>query len=254
MKMSASLFLGSCIMLQTLPLRQGGVAANATDGEVLSATLYHLDQAPELLGTTRASTKSTPENTALYLKLFIHQRTEELLPLDSDSQAAEIATAVLENSQQFGLDPLFVMALIQHESRFNTGALGTHGEVGLMQMKPSTARWLIEQGDTQAFTEHGKYDDLHEALKNPAINIAFGTAYLARLRRSFKDRGPLFVSAYNMGSVNLKSKLRSGARPRVYTDHVLAEYASLQFDFANSVRGTRLDIATSVFRKFDQLN
>lgn len=36
----------------------------------------------------------------------------------------------------YGVDPRMVMSIVQLESRFNTFAVGQHGELGLMQLRP----------------------------------------------------------------------------------------------------------------------
>ena len=36
-----------------------------------------------------------------------------------------------------------IMAICEVESSFNPNAIGSHGEVGLMQVKPSTANWIL---------------------------------------------------------------------------------------------------------------
>ncbi|PID57850.1 hypothetical protein CSB45_06425 [candidate division KSB3 bacterium] len=89
------------------------------------------------------------------------------------------------------LDPYLVAGLIRQESAYAANAISRAGARGLMQIMPATgtrvARWL---GLTQYSTAK---------LFDPEVNIAIGTAYLARMIEEFD--GNLFraVAAYNAG-------------------------------------------------------
>jgi soluble lytic murein transglycosylase-like protein len=61
-------------------------------------------------------------------------------------------------------------AVVHVESNFNARARGRAGEVGLMQIKPATARGIGYSGST-------------EALYDPATNIRWGMLYLAEAYR-----------------------------------------------------------------------
>lgn len=164
------------------------------------------------------------------LALFIDQTARNLLPAGWREQSGKITDAVLEAAHRYEIAPLLLTAVIKHESRFNPSARGQHGEIGLMQMKPSTALWLIEEGLVQPFggmPANPSLEDLQTLLKDPKINIMFGAAYLAQLRETFKDRDSLYLAAYNMGSGNLKSRLRDGKRPHIYSDHINSELVKL---------------------------
>ncbi|WP_394886154.1 lytic transglycosylase domain-containing protein (plasmid) [Mesorhizobium sp. AaZ16] len=79
----------------------------------------------------------------------------------------ELATC---EAKQLGLPPQFATAVMEIESGFNPGAKGKAGEIGLMQVMPSTARMLGFHGDS-------------DQLADPAINIALGVRYLAEAHR-----------------------------------------------------------------------
>jgi hypothetical protein len=66
-----------------------------------------------------------------------------------------------------GLDPRLVDAVIAVESNYRPGAIGAVGEMGLMQVRPSTARLLGFKGTDRDLAE-------------PATNIRLGVAYLAK--------------------------------------------------------------------------
>jgi Transglycosylase SLT domain len=73
---------------------------------------------------------------------------------------------VRQEAQQRGLPPEVADAVAQVESAYNPNAVGTVGEVGLMQVRPTTAAML---GHSRAMA------DLHE----PSTNIRYGVRYLA---------------------------------------------------------------------------
>ncbi|WP_132956213.1 transglycosylase SLT domain-containing protein [Rhizobium sp. BK251] len=67
---------------------------------------------------------------------------------------------------QYGVPVELATAVVQVESRFNPNARGSHGEIGLMQIKPATARMMGYSGKAK-----GLYD--------PETNIKYGMKYLA---------------------------------------------------------------------------
>jgi len=73
---------------------------------------------------------------------------------------------VRQEAQQRGLPPEVAEAVAQVESAYNPNAVGAVGEVGLMQVRPTTAAMLGHSGTIA---------DLHE----PSTNIRYGVGYLA---------------------------------------------------------------------------
>ncbi len=69
-------------------------------------------------------------------------------------------------ARQYGVPSELAHAVIRIESNFNPRARGSAGEIGLMQIKPGTARMMGYTGSTR-----GLYD--------PETNIRFGMKYLA---------------------------------------------------------------------------
>jgi soluble lytic murein transglycosylase len=138
------------------------------------------------------------------------------LPADQKHQAVAIARTIIEESRRQGLDPFFVMATIQTESGFDSTIKGTHGEVGLMQILPSTAQWITEE-------------KLHKRMNllNPRNNIRIGTAYMGLLRKQFTMNPKSYVTAYNMGPKNLRKLLGQNKTPSQYHDRVLSHYRNI---------------------------
>ena len=85
----------------------------------------------------------------------------------------EILAAAAEQQ----IDPLLIAAVIQAESGFREDAVSAEGARGLMQLLPSTARWIAER--------RGESDFHPDKLFDPRYNIAAGSWYLADLLRQF---------------------------------------------------------------------
>jgi soluble lytic murein transglycosylase-like protein len=91
------------------------------------------------------------------------------MPPSSDDRPAYRALLETE-ARQRGLAPEIAEAVMAVESGYNPGAVGGVGEIGLMQILPSTARML------------GFGGSLSE-LAVPATNIRYGVMYLAEAWR-----------------------------------------------------------------------
>jgi soluble lytic murein transglycosylase-like protein len=74
------------------------------------------------------------------------------------------------HAKQNALPPVIAEAVTYIESRFHPDKIGKVGEVGLMQIRPATAAMLGFRG---SFIE----------LAEPATNVKYGVAYLARAWR-----------------------------------------------------------------------
>ena len=70
-------------------------------------------------------------------------------------------------AKSFGVPEALAHAVISVESNYRANARGAAGEVGLMQIKPATARMMGYKGSTKA-------------LYNPETNIKYGMKYLAK--------------------------------------------------------------------------
>ena len=77
-------------------------------------------------------------------------------------------------------------AVVRHESGFNPKATGKAGEIGLMQIKLSTARGMGYKGSAK-----GLYD--------PATNLKWGMKYLGQARTLAKGSECGMLSKYNGG-------------------------------------------------------
>ncbi|MEW6055745.1 MAG: transglycosylase SLT domain-containing protein [Bdellovibrionota bacterium] len=89
-------------------------------------------------------------------------------------KAEAIAASVLNESEKHHFDPLILLSIIETESGFTLKKRGRHGEAGLMQIKPSTARWVSKR---IGVPWRGP-----KTLEDPQTNIRIGAAYLSYLR------------------------------------------------------------------------
>ncbi|NLU53215.1 MAG: lytic transglycosylase domain-containing protein [Clostridiaceae bacterium] len=110
---------------------------------------------------------------------------ESVYPRLSQAQIQElmprIEAAINKYSQQYGVDPKLVRAVMKQESGFQPFALSTSGAMGLMQLMPGTAAGL---GVTDPY--------------NIEENIRGGVQYLSYQLKAFNNV-ELALAAYNAG-------------------------------------------------------
>jgi len=80
-----------------------------------------------------------------------------------------LPAAASEMSVQAGVDPALAACIIQAESRWYPNTLGALGEIGLMQILPSTGEWALSKLGMSADTD----------LWQPANNLRVGMWILA---------------------------------------------------------------------------
>jgi soluble lytic murein transglycosylase-like protein len=100
-----------------------------------------------------------------------------------------------EQAERRGIDFRLAMALIDKESQWNPSAVGRSGEVGLMQMLPSTALLVAKRlEDTSFRSPRGK--DLG-SLADARVAVSYGLEYLYWQVKEFGGVGPVSLRAYN---------------------------------------------------------
>ncbi len=118
-----------------------------------------------------------------------------------------------EASQQYGVDPKLIQAVIHVESNFDPQAISPKGAQGLMQLMPQTAREL------QVLDPF-----------SPRDNIVGGARYLRYLLDLFNQDVSLALAAYNAGpeKVNLYHGVPPYLETRTYVQKVLQIYNRLK--------------------------
>ncbi len=101
------------------------------------------------------------------------------------------ANIIQSQARKYALDPALVAAVIRVESGYRTDAVSDRGAVGLMQIMPTTARWIRQHG--------GGLPTAQLNLANPEQNIALGSWFLAYLLGRYANNPVLALAAYNSG-------------------------------------------------------
>ena len=107
----------------------------------------------------------------------------EFIPLDMpQSGDHELDLIIMHAGERAGVDPRFIHAVIQQESRYDADAKSPVGARGLMQLMPDT----------------GKRFHCTD-LTDEKCNVEAGTKYLAWLLKRFNGDVSLTLAAYNAG-------------------------------------------------------
>lgn len=117
--------------------------------------------------------------------------SEIITKLESEIDIKEsnlIANLVIKKSNQYKLDPYWMLAIMYTESRFKRNAVSNRGARGLMQLMPRTAKQFGVNSTKQ----------LHE----PEININAGFKHYKFLLDKY-DNNKMATIAYNQGVGNV---------------------------------------------------
>lgn len=183
---------------------------------------HQLEHALELLTTREAALPLAVEDSH-DMRGYILKRVRTSLPAAHRRHAFAISRTLIETANRHNLDPLFLMAVIQTESGFNPLSRGDAGEIGLMQILPSTAKWLAPRVGL---------DPEKVNLEDPHQNIRLGAVFFAQLRRGFEGHPTRYVAAYNMGAKNVRRLLKKKIEPKIYPTKVLSNYKNYYVDIA----------------------
>jgi peptidoglycan lytic transglycosylase len=99
------------------------------------------------------------------------------------------------------LDPTLVAAVVYVESRFDPNARSEAGALGLMQLLPDTAQGIADRTGGAKFVVAD--------LRDPEINVRYGSWYLAHLRKRYAST-ELALAAYHAGQGNVDEWRRTG--------------------------------------------
>lgn len=116
---------------------------------------------------------------------------------------------VVKYSDEFGLDKALVYAVIKVESGFKKDAVSKSGALGLMQILPSTAKWIAK--------ELGE-EYLKDKMFEPETNILYGCFYLDYLFDRFGDM-EIVICAYNAGEGKVLDWIENGKLERNEIDY-----------------------------------
>ena len=120
------------------------------------------------------------------------------------------------HARNYRLDPALLAAVIYQESKFRADAESESGAIGLMQLRPDTAKGIaIRTGGSRFRTSD---------LYNPEINVRYGSWYLRHLLNRYGDEQTA-LAAYNAGQRNVDTWRAEGkgiqfSETRAYVDRV----------------------------------
>lgn len=120
--------------------------------------------------------ESTPVAAAATIRV---DRIPADMPVSGD---CDLDWIIFRAGQRAGVDPRFIHAVIQQESRYDPKAVSPAGARGLMQLMPDTAKRF-------------HCDD----SANQTCNVEAGTKYLAWLLKRFSGDVKLALAGYNAG-------------------------------------------------------
>ena len=131
-----------------------------------------------------------------------------------------------------------VDSVMKIESNFDPARIGGVGEIGLMQVRPTTAAMLGFRGDDAT-------------LATPAVNIHYGTAYLAGAWRSAKGNVCRALMKYRAGQGEegmSPLSVQYCTRARDYLTSVSSPLAAeiTPADLIATIRGATVSAATTV--------
>lgn len=142
-------------------------------------------------GEMKSYNLTNETNVKLFLMDFMNREYKlttgkELKP----DRKVLLAESVLTASKEFGISPLLIVSIIDIETSFRN-VIGSYGEVGYMQIRPETAKYIVEMY-IDKFEKYG-YDKLDlkwikdRLLYDPKYNVLVGTAYLYYLKELHGD-------------------------------------------------------------------
>ncbi len=135
------------------------------------------------------------------------------------NQEVFLADAILDESRRTHTDYRLVLATIESESTFSNWAVSPKGALGLMQVKPSTGRWVARRFRLPWAG--------NPSLFNPATNVRIGIAYLAQLRARYGSLERALL-AYNRGTTTCDNLSSIDPFSDPYVSRVMMNYRRLR--------------------------
>lgn len=106
------------------------------------------------------------------------------------------------SASNYDVDPHLVAAIIRAETNYTTGKVSKKGALGLMQIMPETAKWVVQQAGFEEVSE--------DILQSRAdVSIELGSWYLQSLHKQFDQNQIAAIAAYNAGPGNVRKWLDS---------------------------------------------
>ncbi|MBD2863833.1 MULTISPECIES: lytic transglycosylase domain-containing protein [Paenibacillus] len=106
------------------------------------------------------------------------------------------------SAQNYEVDPFLIAAIIRVETNYNPEKISKKGAIGLMQLMPDTAEWIVKKA--------GYAEETSKLLHRADVNIEVGAWYLNSLYNQFGSNKIATLAAYNAGPGNARKWLDNG--------------------------------------------
>lgn len=129
---------------------------------------------------------------------------------------------IFELCEEEDIPPSLVIAVIDHESRFDEKAISSTSDYGLMQINECNHEWLSE---TYGITD----------FLDPKQNILCGVKILSNLYHKY-DNPHDVAMAYNMGEYGAATARENGTTSTPYSEDVVSLWIKYEADHETAVR------------------
>jgi len=134
----------------------------------------------------------------------------------AEDKLRSVAKMIYEESEDYGVDYRLILAIVKIESNFKHNAVSSKGARGLLQVKPSLAKFIAR--------DIGMKWGGPKTLDEPDKNIKIGVHMFSGLVESF-DNITMALHAYHVGPTKLKTILSEKRKPdKSFINLVLTEY------------------------------
>lgn len=118
---------------------------------------------------------------------------------------------IRQSAAKHNIDPFLIAAIIRVETNYKHHLESSKGALGLMQLMPDTAEWIVESTNLGPHTQ--------EDLLKADVNINLGSWYLSWLNKHYNGNLIYAIAAYNAGQGNVnkwkQTNLWDGSQERI---------------------------------------
>ena len=109
---------------------------------------------------------------------------------------------IRQSAAKHNIDPFLIAAIIRVETNYKYHLESSKGALGLMQLMPDTADWIVESSNLGPHTQ--------EDLLRVDINIYLGSWYVNWLIKHYNGNLVYAIAAYNAGQGNVNKWKNNG--------------------------------------------
>lgn len=159
-----------------------------------------------ILSTVKVDSEVSEESQSLVPELEIFQQIIRHSDMDQHL-ALKLASIINSESEKYDIDPYLILSVIQVESRFSPKAVSHKGARGLMQLMPTTGRYVANKYDLPLKNTRSLFD--------PVTNIRLGVAYLSYLENMYGNMD-YALFAYNHGPKKTRQIKKTFSKAKPY--------------------------------------